>query len=135
MKQIIRELKRQAAGEKLEPEQLKGLIRAIGKRSRASGRRETVHHACMLTVGNHGTNKLIENQNGVTHAKVLQMGVQMPIQMPIQIPQPQPAPQPIPQPQPASPVSPPHRSSPLGKRVQDLLQKVAEFVRSKRTPA
>jgi hypothetical protein len=28
MKQIIRELKRQVAGEKLEPEQLKGLIRA-----------------------------------------------------------------------------------------------------------
>ena len=28
MRQIIRELKRQAAGEKLEPEQLKGLIRA-----------------------------------------------------------------------------------------------------------
>jgi hypothetical protein len=28
MKQIIRELKRQAAGEKLEPEQIKGLIRA-----------------------------------------------------------------------------------------------------------
>ena len=28
MQQIIRELKRQAAGEKLEPEQLKGLIRA-----------------------------------------------------------------------------------------------------------
>jgi hypothetical protein len=28
MKQIIRELKQQAAGEKLEPEQLKGLIRA-----------------------------------------------------------------------------------------------------------
>jgi len=28
MKQIIRELKRQAAGEKLEPEQLEGLIRA-----------------------------------------------------------------------------------------------------------
>jgi hypothetical protein len=28
MKQMIRELKRQAAGEKLEPEQLKGLIRA-----------------------------------------------------------------------------------------------------------
>jgi hypothetical protein len=28
MKQIIRELKRQAAGEKLEPEQVKGLIRA-----------------------------------------------------------------------------------------------------------
>jgi hypothetical protein len=28
MKQIIRELKRQAAGAKLEPEQLKGLIRA-----------------------------------------------------------------------------------------------------------
>jgi Txe/YoeB family toxin of Txe-Axe toxin-antitoxin module len=27
MKQIIRELKRQVAGEKLEPEQLKGLIR------------------------------------------------------------------------------------------------------------
>jgi hypothetical protein len=27
MQQIIRELKRQAAGEKLEPEQLKGLIR------------------------------------------------------------------------------------------------------------
>jgi hypothetical protein len=28
MKQIIRELKRQVAGEKLEPEQVKGLIRA-----------------------------------------------------------------------------------------------------------
>jgi hypothetical protein len=28
MQQFIRELKRQAAGEKLEPEQLKGLIRA-----------------------------------------------------------------------------------------------------------
>jgi hypothetical protein len=28
MKQMIRELKRQAAGEKLAPEQLKGLIRA-----------------------------------------------------------------------------------------------------------
>jgi hypothetical protein len=28
MKQIIRELKRQVAGEKLEPEQLKGLTRA-----------------------------------------------------------------------------------------------------------
>jgi hypothetical protein len=28
MNQIIRELKRQVAGEKLEPEQLKGLIRA-----------------------------------------------------------------------------------------------------------
>jgi len=28
MKQIIRELKRQVAGEKLDPEQLKGLIRA-----------------------------------------------------------------------------------------------------------
>jgi hypothetical protein len=28
MNQIIRELKRQAAGEKLAPEQLKGLIRA-----------------------------------------------------------------------------------------------------------
>jgi hypothetical protein len=28
MNQMIRELKRQAAGEKLEPEQLKGLIRA-----------------------------------------------------------------------------------------------------------
>jgi hypothetical protein len=28
MQQIIRELKRQAAGEKLEPEQLRGLIRA-----------------------------------------------------------------------------------------------------------
>jgi len=28
MKQIIRELKRQVAGERLEPEQLKGLIRA-----------------------------------------------------------------------------------------------------------
>jgi hypothetical protein len=48
----------------------------------------TVHHACMLTVGNRGTNKLIENQDGVTHAKVLHVGVQMPIQIPL----PQPAP-------------------------------------------
>jgi hypothetical protein len=91
----------------------------------------TVHHAGMLTVGNHGTNKLIENQKGVTHAKILQMGVQMPIQMPIQIPLPQPAPQP----QPASPTSPPQRLSPLAKRMQALLQKAAEFVGSKRPPA
>ncbi len=45
----------------------------------------SVHHACMLTVGNFGTNKLIENQDGVTHAKVLQ-AVQVPIQFPMQPP-------------------------------------------------
>jgi hypothetical protein len=66
----------------------------------------TVHHACMLTVGNNPTNKLIENHKGVTHAKIVQI-VQQAIQIPItpsapQIPQPLPT-QPVPEPTPAPP--------------------------------
>jgi hypothetical protein len=63
----------------------------------------SVHHACMLTVGNHNTNKLIENQNGITHAKVLQT-IQVPVQLPIQGPIAPPAQAPV-QPQ-AAPLVP-----------------------------
>nr|WP_197064237.1 hypothetical protein [Methylobacterium sp. ZNC0032] len=35
----------------------------------------TVHHACMLTVGNANANKLIENHNGIAHVKMMQMMV------------------------------------------------------------
>lgn len=48
----------------------------------------SVHHACMLTVGNFGVAKLIENQNGITHAKIVGT-VQIPIQ---QVAQPAPVP-------------------------------------------
>jgi hypothetical protein len=66
----------------------------------------SVHHACMLTVGNSGAAKLIENHLGVAHVKVVgHQLVQM--QMPMQIPM-QPAP---PQPQPAEPPSPPQHSN------------------------
>ena len=41
----------------------------------------SVHHACMITVGNHNANKLIENHNGITHAKIV--GAAMQMQMPI----------------------------------------------------
>jgi len=46
----------------------------------------SVHHACMLTVGNHGAVKLIENHNGIAHAKIVGMPVEMPF--PIQFAQP-----------------------------------------------
>jgi hypothetical protein len=72
----------------------------------------SIHHACMITVGNHGVNKLIENHNGITHAKVVGMQLQMPI--PIQLPaMPQPAPQPTPiQPAPPMPSPPPTPAAP-----------------------
>jgi hypothetical protein len=69
----------------------------------------SVHHACMLTVGNHNVNKLIENHNGITHAKVVGIGMQMPmpLQIPIQIPGTPPAqPSPIIPQQPAQPAPP-----------------------------
>ncbi len=40
----------------------------------------SVHHACIITVGNHNANKLIENHNGITHAKIV--GAAMQMQMP-----------------------------------------------------
>jgi hypothetical protein len=70
----------------------------------------SVHHACMLTVGNHNVNKLIENHNGITHAKVVGIGMQMqmPLQIPIQIPGTPPAqPSPIIPQRPAQPAPPP----------------------------
>jgi hypothetical protein len=42
----------------------------------------SVHHACMLTVGNYNVGKLIENHSGTTHAKVIGTGL-----IPIQVPQ------------------------------------------------
>jgi len=48
----------------------------------------SVHHACMLTVGNSGAAKLIENHLGIAHVKVVgqQFQFQMPMQLPIQAP-------------------------------------------------
>src|SRR3974390_56918 len=73
----------------------------------------SVHHACMLTVGNSGAAKLIENHMGIAHVKVVgqQLQFQMPMQLPIQIPaQPGPLP-PTPQPghdaAPSIPAEPP----------------------------
>lgn len=68
----------------------------------------SVHHACMLTVGNSGAAKLIENHKGIAHVKVVgqQVQLQMPMQMPMQIPMPA-QPQPL---QPAAPGQPPPTS-------------------------
>jgi len=60
----------------------------------------SVHHACMLTVGNHNVAKLIENHKGITHAKVVgTIRVPMPMQVqpqPTSPPPVAPAPQPTP---------------------------------------
>ncbi len=61
----------------------------------------SVHHACMLTVGNYNANKLVENHNGIAHMKVVGIAVQMP-NIPIQVPVPMPG-APV---QPPSPVMP-----------------------------
>jgi Serine dehydrogenase proteinase len=48
----------------------------------------SVHHACMLTVGNYNVNKLVENHNGIAHMKVVgTVAVQMP-GVPFQVPTP-----------------------------------------------
>jgi Serine dehydrogenase proteinase len=44
----------------------------------------SVHHSCMLTVGNFGAAKLIENHNGITHAKVVGQ-IQIPMQGLVQL--------------------------------------------------
>lgn len=66
----------------------------------------SVHHACMLTVGNHGVSKLIENHNGITHAKVISnVAIPVPaIQFAPPPAQPAPLPQPGPPPVPQQPV-------------------------------
>jgi hypothetical protein len=72
----------------------------------------SVHHACMLTVGNFNVSKLIENHNGIAHIKAVGVQLQQ-VQMPIQIPAvPTPAPVPIPvapPPAPATPLAPPQQ--------------------------
>jgi len=58
----------------------------------------SVHHACMLTMGNYNAVKLIENHNGIAHMKVIGT-----VAMPIQLPSPPAAPAPAPAPSPATP--------------------------------
>ena len=66
----------------------------------------SVHHACMLTVGNFGVGKLIENHNGVAHMKITaQIEAQQKMQRP-SAPFPIPAPMPAPVPLPAAPPAP-----------------------------
>jgi hypothetical protein len=53
----------------------------------------SIHHACMLTVGNHNVVKLIENHKGTAHLKAVTIQMQQ-VQMPVQMIPQQPAPQP-----------------------------------------
>lgn len=62
----------------------------------------SVHHACMLTVGNQNVGKLIENHNGIAHVKVVQM-----VAMPVPFAMPRPAPQSPPPAAPAQQQQPP----------------------------
>ncbi|MCK1503146.1 hypothetical protein [Bradyrhizobium sp. 188] len=80
----------------------------------------SVHHACMLTVGNSPAAKLIENHKGIAHVKVIGQ-IQVPIQMQQfqQAPSPMPLPVPLPPPAPApTPVGiePAGQQSPLRRR-------------------
>jgi hypothetical protein len=71
----------------------------------------SVHHACMLTVGNYNAVKLIENHAGIAHVKALQQ-----IQIPVRVPaQPQRPSAPVaPTPVPPTPVS---TDSPTAQRL------------------
>jgi hypothetical protein len=84
----------------------------------------SVHHACMLTVGNSGSAKLIENHLGIAHVKVVgqQLQFQMPMQMPMQVPIPiEPAaPPPI---SPNTETPQPSESQPSSETVQPVRQK------------
>jgi hypothetical protein len=65
----------------------------------------SVHHACMLTVGNYNVNKLVENHSGIAHMKVVG-GLSVPMQIPgfpIQVPMPG---IPVQVPMPTAPVQP-----------------------------
>lgn len=65
----------------------------------------SVHHSCMLTVGNTQAAKLIENHLGVAHVKVI--GAIPMLQMPAMPMMPQPGPIPMPTPTPAAPPAQP----------------------------
>jgi hypothetical protein len=58
----------------------------------------SVHHACMLTVGNHNVFKLIENHKGVAHLKAVAQQQAPQMQVKIPVPQPDPAPAAAPSP-------------------------------------
>jgi hypothetical protein len=67
----------------------------------------SVHHACMLTMGNYNVLKLIENHKGIAHVKSVGLQIQMPVQLPpIQPPVPTPAPPVPPQPVPVPTAGP-----------------------------
>jgi hypothetical protein len=84
----------------------------------------SVHHACMLTMGNHNVVKLIENHKGTAHVKALaQMPVPMPMPM-IQLPQPQP-----PIPQPNAPQQAPQPQMPQQPRWQIFVKEVGQAIR------
>jgi hypothetical protein len=61
----------------------------------------SVHHACMLTVGNTPALKLIENHNGIAHLKI---SGKIQIPFPLQMQQPQPPTPPSAPVQPSQPV-------------------------------
>jgi hypothetical protein len=69
----------------------------------------SVHHACMLTVGNSGAAKLIENHEGVAHVKIVGQQIQIPFEMPVM---PMPVPQQPAVPQPAVPPAAPKAEKP-----------------------
>lgn len=81
----------------------------------------SVHHACMLTLGNYNALKLIENHNGIAHVKAISV-VQVPVQMP-QMPAQPPPPIPI-------PASPPQPAPQIPKlRLRDRLRLAWRLVR------
>lgn len=76
----------------------------------------SVHHACMLTVGNFNVAKLIENHNGIAHAKVIGTAFQVPLQAPQFAPAPAPAPTAPPPQAPKSALAPVQPEKKSGKR-------------------
>jgi hypothetical protein len=91
----------------------------------------SVHHACMLTVGNYNAVKLIENHAGIAHVKALQQ-----MQIPVRVPaQPQRPSAPVaPSPVPPTPVSTdPRTTQRLWERIKAAVRRL--FVRLERVIA
>ena len=70
----------------------------------------------MLTVGNFNVAKLIENHNGIAHAKVIGTAFQVPLQAPQFAPAPAPAPTAPPPQAPKSALAPVQPEKKSGKR-------------------
>lgn len=74
----------------------------------------SIHHACMLTVGNYNVIKLIENHNGTAHVKVLGT-MPVPVPVPMNIP--------------SQPVVPPPSQAPPARIKQSLWVRIKRALR------